>query len=212
MFTLAHEMGHAMHSHYSSESQDFIYSDYSFFLAEVASTVNEILLMNRLLETAENKPMRDYLLNNFLEQFRTTFFRQTMFAEFEMTSHEMAERGEPLTVDALNGLYRGLNRKYYGDGIVLDECSDIEWARIPHFYTPYYVYQYATGFAAAIAFTERMKACGESAVRDYIGFLESGGSAYSIDILKKAGVDMSTPEAVRNALEVFKKTLEQFSM
>ncbi|MCL2708348.1 MAG: oligoendopeptidase F, partial [Defluviitaleaceae bacterium] len=210
MFTLAHEVGHAMHSHYSWESQPGVYGDYTIFLAEVASTVNEILLMERLLSQTEDKKKRAYLINQTLEQFRTTVFRQTMFAEFEMAAHDLAEKGEPLTADSLNGIYRKLNEDYYGPDIMLDEKIDLEWGRIPHFYNAFYVYQYATGYSAAVAFANRIKNdSGGEAVKGYIEFLKSGGSAYSIEILKKAGVDMSEPAPVEEALDVFKGLLDQ---
>jgi oligoendopeptidase F len=162
-----------------------------------------------LAETKDNTT-RAYLLNHYLEQFRTTVFRQTMFAEFEMLTHEMVEKGEPLTVDSLNTLYRGLVAKYHGPDLVLDEKIDLEWGRIPHFYNAFYVYQYATGYAAAVAFAQKiLQANDGGAVNDYIGFLKSGSSDYSINILKKAGVDMSSPEPVRAALNVFKELLGQ---
>lgn len=210
MFTLAHEMGHAMHSFYTSNNQPYIYGDYTLFVAEVASTVNEALLMEYLLENTEDEAMKKYLINYYMEQFRGTLFRQTMFAEFELKTHEMAEKGEPLTKESLNKIYRDLNRKYYGDEIILDEEIDYEWSRIPHFYRPFYVYQYATGYSAAIAFSRRILEQGESAVEEYKGFLKSGSSDYSINILKKAGVDMSTPQPVEEALKVFASLVDKF--
>ncbi|MCL2664035.1 MAG: oligoendopeptidase F [Defluviitaleaceae bacterium] len=200
MFTLAHEIGHAMHSYYSWESQPYVYSDYTIFLAEVASTVNETLLMEHLLDKTTDKKMRAYLINHFLEQFRGTVFRQTMFAEFEMLTHEMAERGEPLTAETINFLYRGLNEKYYGPDMIVDEQINLEWARIPHFYSAFYVYQYATGFSAAVAFANHIK---EKGPESYKSFLSAGSSDYSIEILKKAGVDMSETRPVREALALF---------
>ena len=208
MFTLAHEMGHAMHSYYSYENQPNIYSGYPIFLAEVASTVNEILLMEYLLAETKDPAMNAYLINETLEQFRCTVFRQTMFAEFEMITHDMAEKGEPLTVDELNKIYRELNIKYYGPDMVIDEKIDLEWGRIPHFYNAFYVYQYATGYSAAVAFADHiLKDKTGEAVKLYIDFLKSGGSDYAINILKKAGVDMSQPAPVEDALSVFKELL-----
>jgi len=202
MFTLTHELGHAMHSYYSWGNQPYIYGDYTIFLAEVASTVNEALLMEHLLKNTTDPAMIAYLTNTWLEQYRTTLFRQTLFAEFEMITHQMAEAGEPLTLEALNKVYRGLNEKYYGDELVIDDKLDLEWVRIPHFYRAFYVYQYATGYSAAMAFAKRILAGGDG-VAKYLEFLKSGSSEYSIDILKKAGVDMSQPAPVREALEKF---------
>jgi oligoendopeptidase F len=208
LFTLAHEMGHAMHSHYTWGAQPYVYGDYTIFLAEVASTVNEALLMEHMLKTTTDQTMKEYLLNYFLEQFRGTLFRQVMFAEFEMLTHEMAANGEPLTSDSLSALYYDLNKKYYGDDIVVDDRIAYEWARIPHFYNAFYVYKYATGYSAAIAFSKRILAGGEE-LSQYFEFLKSGSSDYSIDILKKAGVDLSSPEPVREALQVFGELLDQ---
>lgn len=207
MFTLAHEMGHSMHSYYTRTNQEYIYGDYTIFLAEVASTVNESLLMQYLLKTTTDKNFKEYLLNYFMEQFRGTLFRQTMFAEFEMITHDMVESGEPLTVDSLSSLYKDLNLKYYGDEIILDDEIAIEWTRIPHFYSAFYVYQYATGYSAAIALSEKILNEGEVAVEKYKDFLKSGSSDYSLNILKKAGVDMSTPEPIVKALSVFTEIL-----
>jgi oligoendopeptidase F len=212
MFTLAHEMGHAMHSYYSWAAQPNVYGDYTIFLAEVASTVNEVLLMEYMLSETKEPAMRAYLLNDFLEQFRGTIFRQVMFAEFEMITHEMAEKNEPLTLESLNAVYRDLLSKYYGPDMVLDEKIDLEWGRIPHFYRAFYVYQYATGYSAAIAFSQKLLQKGEKgkeAVDAYLRFLQSGASDYSINILQKAGVDMSSPAPVREALGVFEKLLTQ---
>ena len=207
MFTLAHELGHAMHSYYSWGNQPYIYSDYSIFLAEVASTVNEALLMEHLLNKTSDRAMRAYLINTWLDQFRTTVFRQTLFAEFELVSHRMAEENAPLTVDSLNRVYRSLNEKYYGSEVVLDDKLDLEWARIPHFYRAFYVYQYATGYSCAMAFAERILA-GQSS--EYLEFLKSGSSDYSINILKKAGVDMSKPESIEVALKKFGELLDEY--
>lgn len=209
MFTVAHEMGHALHSHYSWGHQPYVYSDYSIFLAEVASTVNEALLMEHLIKTTADPHTRAYLLNYFLEQFKGTVFRQTMFAEFEMIVHDMVEKGEPLTVESLCRVYGELNQSYYGPDIVADEIIAYEWARIPHFYSAFYVYQYATGYSAAISLSRRILEKGEEAVLAYKGFLKAGSSDYSIEILKKAGVDMSGPQPVRDALNKFKELLDE---
>jgi oligoendopeptidase F len=209
MFTLAHEMGHSMHSHHSKTAQSPTYSDYPIFLAEVASTVNEALLMEHLLKTTTDKRMREYLYNYYLEQFKSTLFRQTMFSEFEMTAHESAESGEPLTVDYLKDLYLGLNKRYFGGGMVSDDKIAYEWSRIPHFYRAFYVYKYATGYSAAIAFSRKILTEGKPAVDAYRGFLSSGSSDYPIEILKKAGVDMSKPEPVEQALKLFGEIISE---
>ncbi|MCL2351101.1 MAG: oligoendopeptidase F [Firmicutes bacterium] len=209
MFTIAHEMGHALHAHYSWTTQPHVYGGHGIFLAEVASTCNEALLMAWLRENTSDPAMKAYLVNYFLEQFKGTVFRQTMFAEFELHVHEMADRGEPLTLEALNAYYRGLCGAYFGPDMVIDSQIDMEWARIPHFYNDYYVFQYATGFSAAIAFSKRILREGEPAVRAYTEFLKGGSSVYPIDLLKTAGVDMSAPLPVREALTVFKELLDE---
>lgn len=203
MFTLAHEMGHAIHSYLSNKNQPVVYSDYVIFVAEVASTCNEALLMQYLLKNTEDKKQRAYLINYFLEQFRTTLYRQTMFAEFELKINEMVAAGESLTAEGLNELYGQLNKLYFGDGIVLDDEIKLEWARIPHFYYDYYVYQYATGYSAAIALSQRILKYGEPAVKDYIGFLKGGCSTDPISLLKGAGVDMATTQPINEALAMF---------
>ena len=203
MFTLAHEMGHAIHSYLSNKNQPVVYSDYVIFVAEVASTCNEALLMQYLLKNTEDKKQRAYLINYFLEQFRTTLYRQTMFAEFELKINEMVAAGESLTAEGLNELYGELNKLYFGDGIVLDDEIKLEWARIPHFYYDYYVYQYATGYSAAIALSQRILKYGEPAVKDYIGFLKGGCSTDPISLLKGAGVDMATTQPINEALAMF---------
>ena len=204
MFTLAHEMGHAIHSYYSNKYQPVCYSDYKIFVAEVASTCNEALLMQYLLKNTEDKRERAYLINYFLEQFRTTLYRQTMFAEFELKISEMYAAGEALTADSLNALYHSLNELYFGSDIVIDSEIDLEWARIPHFYYDYYVYQYATGYSAAIALSQRILKEGEPAVRDYIdNFLKGGCSKPPIELLRGAGVDMATSAPIKSALEMF---------
>lgn len=207
MFTLAHEMGHSMHSYYTWANQPVVYGDYTIFVAEVASTVNEALLMEYLLKTTEDKNQRKYLVNYYLEQFRGTLFRQTMFAEFELEVHRRDEAGEALTKEELNKIYYALNKKYYGDEIEIDEKISWEWARIPHFYTAFYVYQYATGYSAAIALSQRILK--EKGREDYINFLKGGSSKYSIDLLKGAGVDMTTSEPVEKAMEVFSRLLDE---
>ncbi len=209
LFTLAHEMGHALHSYYSDRSQPYIYAQYKIFVAEVASTLNESLLMNHLLKTTDDKMKRMHLLNYFMEQFRTTVYRQTMFAEFEKIIHEKAEAGEPLTPELLCSVYRDLNVLYYGPDMVVDEHIDMEWARIPHFYTSFYVYKYATGFSAAISISQQILKEGQPAVDRYLRFLGSGGSDYPIELLKIANVDMSTAEPVDNALKLFGSLIDQ---
>ncbi len=208
-FTLAHEMGHAIHSYLSNKNQPTVYSDYVIFVAEVASTCNESLLMQYLLKNTTDKKRRAFLVNYFLEQFRTTLFRQTMFAEFELMINEKIERGESLTAENLCEMYHKLNADYYGDELIVDSELDMEWARIPHFYYDYYVYQYATGFSAAIALSQRILNEGESAVKDYIGFLSGGCSTDPISLLKGAGVDMTDKKAVEDAMKLFKSLLDE---
>lgn len=203
MFTIAHEMGHAIHSYYSNKNQPVAYSNYTIFVAEVASTCNEALLMQYLLKNTDNKKERAYLINYFLEQFRTTLYRQTMFAEFELKINEMYANGEALTADSLCQLYRSLNELYFGSNVVTDDEIALEWARIPHFYYDFYVYQYATGYSAAIALSQRILNEGETAVADYIGFLKGGCSADPITLLKGAGVDMTDTKPIKDALGMF---------
>lgn len=209
MFTLAHEMGHAMHSYLSNKTQPHVDANYVIFVAEVASTCNEVLLMEHLLKNTTDKVQRAYLINHFLESFRGTVYRQTMFAEFELLTHQMCERGESLTPDALSSLYYDLNKKYFGDGMVVDEDIAMEWARIPHFYYNFYVYQYATGFSAAVALANRILNEGQPAVEDYFKFLSGGRSKSPIDLLKIAGVDMNTPKPVNAGLEMFGRLLDE---
>ena len=209
MFTLIHEMGHAVHSYLSNKKQPICYSDYSIFVAEVASTCNESLLIRYLLKNAKDKKEKAYLINYFLEMIRTTLYRQTMFAEFELKINELVADGNSLTADMLNSIYRDLNKLYFGDGIVLDEQISLEWARIPHFYYDYYVYQYATGIAAAIALSTRILKDGESAVKDYISFLSGGSSKDPISLLRGAGVDMATAKPINDALAEFGKMIKE---
>lgn len=203
VFTLVHEMGHALHSYQSNKTQSITYANYVIFVAEVASTCNESLLMQYLLTQTDDKRRRAYLINYFLEQFRGTIYRQTMFAEFELWCSEQIRQGNALTAEALSAKYRQLNRDYYGEDIVLDDEIALEWARIPHFYYDFYVYQYATGYAAAIALSQRILEQGDSAVQDYLAFLSSGCSADPISLLRKAGVDMASPAPVDDALKLF---------
>lgn len=208
-FTIAHEMGHALHSYYSTKNQPTNTSDYVIFVAEVASTCNEVLLMRHLLSKTTDKLQRAYLINHFLDQFKGTLYRQTMFAEFELEMGRMAERGEALTADALSEKYLALNKLYFGPDMVSDEEIALEWARIPHFFYNYYVFQYATGFSAAVAIANRILREGDSAVRDYKKFLSGGGSTDPISLLKIAGVDMSTPTPVNDALQLFGELIDE---
>ena len=207
VFTLVHEMGHAIHSYLSNKHQPTAYQDYVIFVAEVASTCNEALLMEYLLSVTEDKKQRAYLINHFLEQFRGTLYRQSMFAEFELRVNEMTQRGEGTTAEALCALYKELNVQYFGSDMIVDDEIALEWARIPHFYYDYYVYQYATGYAAAIALSRRILREGESAVRDYLGFLSGGCSADPVTLLRGAGVDMGSPAPVEDATKLFDEVI-----
>ncbi|OCS93644.1 oligoendopeptidase F [Caryophanon latum] len=210
LFTLAHEFGHSMHSYYTRASQPYVYGDYSIFVAEVASTCNEELLFEHLLNTIDDKEKKIYLLNHWLDGFRGTVFRQTMFAEFEHLMHTLDQDGVPLTADKLTEEYYALNKKYYGDDIVVDEEIGFEWARIPHFYYNYYVYQYATGQSAATALSKKILDEGAPAVEKYINnFLKAGCSNFPIDVLKAAGVDMSSPQPIIDACKVFEEKLNE---
>jgi len=211
MFTLTHEMGHSMHSHYTRKHQPYIYGNYSIFVAEVASTTNEALLNDYLLKTIEDKKEKLYILNHYLEQFRGTIFRQTMFAEFEREIHKIVEEGGALTADKLSQVYGDLNALYYGEDVMQDEQIKLEWARIPHFYYDFYVFQYATGFSAAIALSNKMLSEGKDAVEAYKNFLKSGSSNYPIEVLKLAGVDMTTEKPVRDALKVFSELVDEMA-
>ena len=208
-FTLAHEMGHALHSYLSNKTQNPIDSHYVIFVAEVASTCNEALLMEYLLGKTTDKKERAFLINHFLEQFKGTLFRQTMFAEFELNICKMVKEGKTLTADVLSAEYRRLNELYFGPDMVVDDHIAMEWARIPHFYYNYYVFQYATGYSAAIALSRKILTEGESAVKDYLNFLSGGCSKSPIDLLKGAGVDMTSPEPVAQAMELFGQLLDE---
>ena len=209
MFTLAHEMGHALHSYLSGKAQPPVYRDYVIFVAEVASTCNEALLMEHLLANTTDRRERAWLLNHFLEQFKGTLYRQTMFAEFELRMGELNAQGAPLTAELLCAEYKALNAKYFGPDMVMDDRIAMEWARIPHFYYNYYVYQYATGYSAAIALSRRILKEGEPAVKDMIGFLSGGCSKDPIDLLRGAGVDMASPKPVQDALGLFGTLLDE---
>jgi oligoendopeptidase F len=209
MFTLAHEMGHAMHSFYTWRTQPFIYSSYTIFVTEVASTLNEVLLTAHLLKEWTDPTLRRYLINHALESFRTTLYRQTLFAEFEHIIHLYAEQGGALTPEYLCTTFKELNERYYGPVSVIDDLVDIEWARIPHFYTSFYVYQYATGISAATALAQQILTEGQPAIARYRRFLEAGSSDYSINLLRDAGVDISSPEPIQQALNVFERYLDE---
>ncbi len=209
VFTIAHEMGHALHSFYTNKTQPYIYSQYKIFVAEVASTVNESLLMKYMLKNTSDNKERAYLLNHYLEEFRGTLFRQVMFAEFEKIIHAKMGNGEALTPQALCSIYRDLNIKYFGSDVCVDENIDMEWARIPHFYTSFYVYKYATGFSAAASLSRQILSEGKPSVDRYIEFLKSGSSDYPLEILKKAGVDLSEPKPIQDALNDFGEVLNE---
>lgn len=211
MFTLAHEMGHALHSYYSTKNQPVNTSDYVIFVAEVASTCNEVLLMKYLLANTKDKTGRAYLINHFLDSFKGTLYRQTMFAEFELIIGRLAEEGQTLTADILSEKYLELNKLYFGPDMISDPQIALEWARIPHFFYNYYVFQYATGFSAAVAIANRILAEGKPAVDEYKKFLSGGSSEDPISLLKNAGVDMSSPEPIQSALELFKELVEEMA-
>ena len=210
VFTLAHEMGHSMHSYYTWNNQPYPYASYTIFLAEIASTLNEALLTNYLLQTTEDKQVRTYVLNHYLDGFRATLFRQTMFADFELQIHQQAEKGASLTPDLLCSIYKDLNQRYYGDGgVVQDELIGWEWSRIPHFYSSFYVYQYATGISASTALSRSILTEGQPAVDRYLKLLRSGSSNYSIDLLQAAGVDMTTPAPIEAAIAEFDRAITE---
>lgn len=206
--TIAHEMGHSIHSYYSRNNQPYVYGDYTLFSAEIASTTNEILLINDLINKETDKKKKLYLVNQELEQIRTTVFRQLMFARFEILTHEALEKGEALTATELNNIWLNLNKQYFGDDIIVDKEIEIEWARIPHFYSDFYVYQYATGYAAASAFSKAILNEGNTAIERYKGFLKDGGSKYPIDAIRDAGVDMEQAKPIEDTLERFKELLD----
>ena len=210
IFTVAHEMGHAIHTYQSSDAQPYSKSQYTIFLAEIASTVNEVLLMKHLYAKTEDKKVKKFLLNYYMDMMRATLFRQTQFAEFEQIAHAKAESGEPLTKENLCNIYYELNKKYYGEGIEHDSEIAYEWARIPHFYRSFYVYKYATGIISAISIVKRILTEGEPAVKDYFEFLRGGNSTDPVSILKKAGVDLTTKAPFETAMKEFESTLEEF--
>ena len=210
IFTIAHEMGHALHSYKSKEAQPYSKADYTIFLAEIASTVNEVLLLKHLYKNTEDKNLKKYLLNYYMDTIRATLFRQSQFAEFEQIAHAKAEAGEALTKENLNEVYYQLNKDYFGDGIVQDEQIAYEWARIPHFYSAFYVYKYATGIISAISIVKRILTEGKPAVDDYFRFLSAGGYTDPVTILKGAGVDLTTDAPFKAAMDEFKNTLEEF--
>lgn len=210
VFTLTHELGHSVHSYFSRQEQPFHYAGYTIFVAEVASTLNEALLTDYMLKQTDDPKQKLYVLNHLLDSFRATVFRQTMFAEFEKIIHEQVESGGALTAEVLSKIYYDLNVKYFGPEMAVDQDIELEWARIPHFYYNFYVYKYATGFAAATALSKQILEEGQPAVDRLLSFLKSGSSDYPIEVLKKAGVDMTSPEPIRQALQVFKETLDQF--
>jgi oligoendopeptidase F len=209
VFTLAHELGHSMHSYFTRQRQPFVYGNYTLFVAEVASTLNEALLTAHLLAERDDPALRKYLVVQQLEDIRTTLFRQTMFAEFELDMHQRAEAGEPLTADSLSKRYYDMVARYHGPEVVLDDEIALEWARIPHFYYNFYVYQYATGLSAALALNKQIVAEGQPAVERYLKFLSSGSSKSSIDLLREAGVDMATPAPIQAAMDTFDALLDE---
>ncbi|MGG3560707.1 oligoendopeptidase F [Neobacillus rhizosphaerae] len=211
LFTLVHECGHGVHSRLSSEHQPQITARYSIFVAEVASTVNEVLLINYLLKNEENVEARKHLLNHFIDQYKGTFFTQVMFAEFEKITHEKAEKGTPLNVEVFNQTYESLFREYNGNELVFDEEVKYGWSRIPHFYRPFYVYKYATGFASAIHLATRILEGDEDTLQSYLEFLKSGSSDYPLELMKKTGVDLTSPYPIENSLKKFEELVEEFS-
>ena len=210
VFTIAHELGHAMHSYFSTKNQPQAKASYRIFVAEVASTVNEVLLLKYMLKNTQDKKLKKYLLNYYMDMIKGTLFRQTQFAEFEQIAHGKVESGEPLTTDSLCKAYLELNKKYYGRSVVSDHEIAYEWARIPHFYRAFYVYKYATGITSAISIAERIYNEGQPAVDDYFKFLSSGGSDSPVELLKLAGVDLTKKDAFETAMKSFADALEQF--
>lgn len=210
VFTLVHEMGHAMHTFYSNSNQPYVYAGYKIFVAEVASTCNEAILIRYLLDNCKDKQEKKYLINHYLEQFKGTLFRQTMFAEFEMITHDMAEKGEVLSAENMCNIYKELNKKYFGEDMFIDDEISIEWARIPHFYTPFYVYQYATGFSAAVAIASGIIAGDKNVLDGYKKFLSGGCKLHPIELLKLCGIDMSKPEVIQETLDVFGELIDEY--
>lgn len=210
IFTLIHETGHAMHTYYSNETQPYTYAGYKIFVAEVASTCNEVILIDYLLKHSQSDEEKKYLYGHYLEQFKGTLFRQTMFAEFEMITHRMAQDGEVLNAESLCGTYKKLNEKYFGKDMVIDEEIAYEWARIPHFYTPFYVYQYATGFSAAVAIATKIINGDKEVLHGYREFLKGGSSMHPIELLSLCKIDMSKPDVIQDALNVFGSLIEDF--
>lgn len=211
LFTLAHECGHGMHSYFSSNYQPQISAGYSIFVAEVASTVNEILLIRYLLNTTTDAQKKKHLINHFIDSFKGTFFTQVMFAEFEKIVHEKAENDEPLTVEVFNDVYAGIFKQYNGDEMIFDEEVKYGWSRIPHFYRHFYVYKYATGYASAITIADKILSGDQAALTSYLNFLKSGSSEYPLDLLKKAGVDLTKPETIKHAMGIFNELVNEFS-
>ena len=209
VYTLAHEVGHSMHSYYSKKYQPYLYSDYTIFVAEVASTFNEALLTRYLLQETEDTEMKIYLVGREIDNFRATLYRQTMFAEFELRTHELAEMGQPLTLEGFQDVYRSLLEKYFGSEVVLDDILSLECLRIPHFYSSFYVYKYSTGISAAYSLVDRVLEGGKDELQDYQNFLQAGGSKYPMDLLKDAGIDMSSPEPIKKALDRFSSLVDQ---
>ena len=211
LFTLVHECGHGVHSMLSSQFQPQITARYSIFVAEVASTVNEVLLINYLLDNEKDPKMKKHLLNHFIDQFKGTFFTQVMFAEFEKKTHEMAEMGQPLNVEVFNQIYEKLFREYHGDEVIFDKEVKYGWSRIPHFYRPFYVYKYATGYSSAIYLATKILVGDSETLKSYLQFLQSGSSDYPLELLKKTGVDLTTPYPIVNSLKRFEELVEEFS-
>jgi oligoendopeptidase F len=210
MFTLAHEMGHAMHSYYTHTTQPYVYANYPIFAAEIASTANEALLMLHMLKNTDSRTRKLYLLDFYLDQIRQTFYRQTLFSEFELIVHGKAEAGETLTADLMDQVYGDLFQKYYGPELVMDEFKAAEWSRIPHFYRNFYVFTYATGISAGTAFAKKILKEGAPALDKYVNvFLSGGSSKYAIDLLKDAGLDMTKPEPVLATTEFFNELLDE---
>ena len=209
LFTLVHEMGHSVHSYFTRKNQPYVYGDYSIFLAEIASTTNENILTEYLLETQKDPKVRAFVLNHYLDGFKATVFRQTQFAEFEHFIHVEDAKGTPLTAEFLNDYYGNLNKRYYGDAVTNDPQISYEWSRIPHFYYNYYVYQYATGFSAASALAKKILSKEENALENYLNYLKAGNSDYPIEVMKKAGVDMTKADYLKEAMQVFEQRLDE---